>query len=296
MGPANGSFGGNRPKPEALNETGSRSRTYTPRVRSPERGAPVASLSIVLPAYNEEANIERAIEQCVATASRLARQYEVVVVDDGSTDGTSSIVQDLIRRNHPRVRLLSHRPNLGYGAAVRTGFTSARYEFVFFTDSDNQFDVSELEYFLPLMGEFEMVTGFRVYRYDSVLRCILSWIYNHLVGVLFRLRVRDVDCAFKLMRREVVQQVTIECDNFFVNTELLAKARKWNFRIAEKGVRHYPRTAGETTVRPSDIPRTLATIFSMWRHIYLPTRKELDRLHGTHAERGQVTEFNPARD
>jgi hypothetical protein len=114
--------------------------------------------------------------------------------------------------------------------------------------------------------------------------------------VLFRLRVRDVDCAFKLMRREVVQQVSIECDNFFVNTELLAKARKWNFRIAEKGVRHYPRMAGETTVRPSDIPRTLATVLSMWRRIYFPSRKEFDRLRVTAPSRSEVTEFKPARD
>jgi dolichol-phosphate mannosyltransferase len=124
---------------------------------------------------------------------------------------------------------------------------------------------------------------------------MLSWIYNRLVGVMFRLRVRDVDCAFKLMRREVVQQVTIECDNFFVNTELLAKARKWNFRIAEKGVRHYPRTAGETSVRPSDIPRTIATIFKMWRRVYFPTRKEMDQAREDGHPRGQVTEFTPVR-
>jgi glycosyltransferase involved in cell wall biosynthesis len=260
------------------------------------RSTPVASLSIVLPAYNEEANIERAVEQCVATASRLAKQFEVIVVDDGSSDGTGGVVEGLVRHGHSKVRLLAHHTNRGYGAALRTGVTSARYDFVFFMDSDNQFDVSELEYFLPLMDEYEMVTGFRVYRYDTVLRCMLSWIYNRLVGVLFRLRVRDVDCAFKLMRREVVQQVSIECDNFFVNTELLAKARKWNFRIAEKGVRHYPRTAGETTVRPSDIPRTLATVFSMWRRIYFPSRKEFDRLRVTAPSRSEVTEFKPARD
>ncbi len=260
------------------------------------RSTPVASLSIVLPAYNEEANIERSVEQCVVTASRLAKQYEVIVVDDGSSDGTRGVVEGLVRHGQNKVRLLSHHTNRGYGAALRTGVTSARYDYVFFTDSDNQFDVSELEYFLPLMDEYEMVTGFRVYRYDTVLRCILSWIYNRLVGVLFRLRVRDVDCAFKLMRREVVQQVSIECDNFFVNTELLAKARKWNFRIAEKGVRHYPRMAGETTVRPSDIPRTLATVFSMWRRIYFPSRKEFDRLRVTAPTRSEVTEFKPARD
>ncbi len=264
-------------------------------MKRPAKHASDRSLSIVLPAYNEKANIRRAVEQAVENASRLAPEYEVIVVDDGSTDGTGEVVQELLRKDPQHVRLLTHSPNLGYGAALRTGFEHSRHELVFFTDSDNQFDMSELEYFIPLMSDHEMVTGFRVYRYDTVMRCMLSWLYNRLVGVIFRLRVRDVDCAFKLMRRELVQQVTIECENFFVNTELLAKARKWNFRIAEKGVRHYPRTAGQTSVRPSDIPRTLATVFRMWRRVYFPTRKEMDQQYGRSRARGHVTEFVPAR-
>lgn len=250
----------------------------------------------MLPAHNEATNIRTAVEKGLQVAEKLAPNHEVIVVDDGSRDDTSHEVEALTRLHYPRVRLVKHPVNLGYGAALRTGFKHSRYGLVFFTDSDNQFDMSELEYFAPMMADFDMITGFRVYRYDTVLRCILSWIYNRIVGVLFRLHVRDVDCAFKLMRREVVQKVTIECNNFFVNTELLAKARRWNFRIAEKGVRHYPRTAGETSVRPSDIPRTLATVFSMWRRIYLPTRKEMDNLRASELARPSVSEFIPARD
>ena len=264
---------------------------------SPDEKAPVADgISIVLPARNEAANIVAAVEKSVAVASKLARQYEVIVVDDGSTDGTGAAVETLARTQYPRVRLITHRVNQGYGAALRTGFRHANHEFVFFTDSDNQFDISELEYFIPLMADHDMVTGFRVYRFDPVLRSILSWFYNRLVGVMFGLHVRDVDCAFKLMRRELVKQVTIEVDNFFVNTELLAKARRWNFRIAEKGVRHYPRVAGETSVRPSDIPRTLKTVFNMWRHIYLPTRAEMERQRADDQANSNVSEFIPARD
>lgn len=261
----------------------------------PAKATGAAGLSIVLPAHNEEANIRTAVEKGLATGERLAPRHEVIVVDDGSEDGTSHEVEALAKKHYPRVRLVKHHVNLGYGAALRTGFHQARYDLVFFTDSDNQFDMSELEYFLPMMADHDMITGFRVYRYDTVLRCLLSWCYNRLVGALFRLRVRDVDCAFKLMRKEVVQKVTIECDNFFVNTELLAKARRWNFRIAEKGVRHYPRTAGETSVRPSDIPRTLRTVFSMWRRIYFPTRKEMESLHAGEQSRSGVSEFIPAR-
>jgi glycosyltransferase involved in cell wall biosynthesis len=253
-------------------------------------------ISIVLPARNEAANIAQAVEKSLEVSVRLAAAYEVIVVDDGSQDATGAVVEKLARAHFPQVRLLTHKQNTGYGTALRTGFKHARYGLVFFTDSDNQFDISELEYFVPMMASYDLVTGFRVYRYDPVLRSILSWFYNRLVGVMFRLRVRDVDCAFKLMRREVVQQVTIEVDNFFVNTELLAKARRWNFRIAQKGVRHYPRTAGETSVRPSDIPRTLATVFRMWRRIYFPTRGEMDRLRAADQSKSNVIEFIPARD
>jgi len=251
---------------------------------------------MVLPARNEVANIAAAVEKSLAVAERLSPLHEVIVVDDGSSDGTAGAVEALASRFYPRVRLVVHEVNQGYGAALRTGFKHARFGLVFFTDSDNQFDVSELEYFIPMMADHDMVTGFRVYRYDPVLRCMLSWCYNRLVGVMFGLHVRDVDCAFKLMRRELVQKATIECDNFFVNTELLAKARRWNFRIAEKGVRHYPRTAGETSVRPSDIPRTLATVFRMWRRIYFPTRDEMDRLREDASSKSRVSEFIPARD
>jgi glycosyltransferase involved in cell wall biosynthesis len=230
----------------------------------------VPGLSIVLPAYNERDNVVPVVEQALEVLPRLAHEFEVVLVDDGSSDDTAAVAAELVHEHHPRVRLLRHRENLGYGAAIRTGFEHASYDLVFYTDSDRQFDIAEVEYFLPMMAHHDVVIGFRVYRYDSFLRSIVSWVYNCIVRVLFRVRVRDVDCAFKLFRREVLQKITIECENFFVDTELVAKARKWNFRIAEKGVRHYPRLAGETTVQASDVWRTLREIVRMWRSVYLP--------------------------
>jgi dolichol-phosphate mannosyltransferase len=206
----------------------------------------------------------------------LVDDFEIIVVDDGSTDGTSDALGDLLIEHHPTLRVIRHRVNSGYGAAIRTGFVNSRSRLAFYTDSDRQFDIAELEWFLPLVADHDVVIGFRVYRYDSVLRCILSWFYNRLVRVLFRVRVRDVDCAFKLFRREVVDKITIESTDFFVDTELVARARKWNFRIIEKGVRHYPRLAGETTVHPSDIPRTLRAVGRMWRRIYFPSKEMLE--------------------
>jgi len=227
--------------------------------------APVAAgLSIVLPAYNEAANIRYAVDRGLAAGKRLATEYEVIVVDDGSRDGTSREVEALAREHYPRVRLVKHEVNLGYGAALRTGFKHSLYGLVFFTDSDNQFDMSELAGFMPMMAGYDIIAGFRVNRCDPLSRSITSWFYNQLVRLLFRVEARDVNCAFKLMSREVVQNVPIECDDFFVNTELLAKATRLNYRIAERGVRHYPRTAGATSVRLSDVPRTLTTIVTMW--------------------------------
>lgn len=236
----------------------------------------VSELSVVLPAYNEEASILAAVGRALEVLPRLVEDYEVIVVDDGSSDGTSEVLTELLATHHPHLRLICHEQNAGYGAAIRTGFVNARSDLVFYTDADNQFDVAELEWFLPMMADHDVVVGFRVYRYDSVLRSIMSWIYNRLVRVLFRVRVRDVDCAYKLFRREVLDKITIESTDFFVDTELLARARRWNFRIAQKGVRHYPRLAGQTTVRASDIPHTVMTVLRMWRRIYFPTKAMLE--------------------
>lgn len=251
-------------------------------------------ISVILPALNEEENIERAVEHALEVLQDLSLDHEVIVVDDGSKDRTVDVVKELVRANHPRVRLLVHSENEGYGSALRTGFSNAAFSLIFFTDSDNQFDVAELAYFLPQMDDYDVLTGFRVYRYDSVVRSMMSWIYNRLVHVIFRVGVRDVDCAFKLFRREVIDQITIETNNFFVCTELLARARKWNFRIGEKGVRHYPRTAGETTVQASDIPRTLREIVRMWQRIYLPSRRQKEQ-QARAAESVVFSEFLPGQ-
>jgi glycosyltransferase involved in cell wall biosynthesis len=250
-------------------------------------------LTVVLPAYNEEANVGPMIEAALEVLPGLVDDYEVIVVDDGSRDATSTVAEDWVERHYPAVRLLKHESNRGYGVAIRTGFQHARGSLIFYTDADRQFDISELAYFLPLAEQHDLVIGFRVYRYDSAIRSLVSWGYNRLVGVLFRVRVRDVDCAFKLMRREVLEKLRLQTDDFFVDTEIVATARRWNFRIAQKGVRHYPRVAGETTVQISDVSRTLRTIARMWQRIYRPSRRQREEAELI-AERRIATEFVPA--
>jgi glycosyltransferase involved in cell wall biosynthesis len=235
-------------------------------------GAP--SISVVLPAFDEEPNIEPMVRACLEALPAMTTDFEVIVVDDGSSDGTRAAVERLVDESYPVVRLLAHDQNRGYGAAIRTGLQHSRKQLVFYTDADRQFDVAELAYFLPMMKDLDLVVGFRVYRYDAVLRSMISWVYNRIVRLLFRVRVRDVDCAFKLMRAEVRDKLALETDDFFIDTEIVARARKWNFRIGEKGVRHYPRVAGETTVAPGDVVRTLKTIARMWRRIYMPNESQ----------------------
>ena len=235
----------------------------------------------MLPAYNEEPNIDPMIDRCLEALPTISDDFEVIVVDDGSSDGTREAVRARLNDSYPALRLLVHDRNRGYGAAIRTGLQHARKDLIFYTDADRQFDVAELVYFLPMIEDLDLVIGFRVYRYDSAFRSVISWGNNRLVGLLFRIRVRDVDCAFKLMRAEVRDKLWLQTDDFFIDTEIVARARRWNFRIGEKGVRHFPRVAGETTVAAGDVARTLRTIGHMWRRIYMPTpsqREETEQI------------------
>jgi len=226
-------------------------------------------ISIVLPAYNEEEGIEEQVRTVLdATASMGFEAREVIVVNDGSADRTGEII-DRLAAEIEEVRAVHHPHNLGYADALKNGFAAARYELVFYTDSDLQFDVRELKNFLPAIDDYDLVCGFRIYRFDPFTRLFLSWGYNLLVRILFRIRIRDIDCAFKLFRREIFDRIHIESKNFFVDTEILAQAKAYGMRMTEIGVRHYPRRVGQSTVRASHIVNTLVEIGRMWSRIYL---------------------------
>ena len=151
---------------------------------------------------------------------------------------------------------------------------NARCQLIFYTDSDNQFDVRELKNLLPLIEDADIVCGFRIYRFDPLTRLVLSWGFNLLVRIIFRIGVRDIDCAFKLFRREVFDYVQIESKKVFVDAEVLAKARYHGFRLVEIGVRHYPRPAGRSTVRASHIFSTLRELAHIWVNIHSKPRRK----------------------
>ena len=220
----------------------------TGAVRSPILGVGVArtsaSISAVIPAYNEESIIASTVEALEETLSRIVDDYEIVVVNDGSHDATPQIVEQLGKRN-PAIRLVSHEVNQGYGAALATGFASATRDYVFLTDGDRQFDMRDLEGFLPLLDRADVVIGYRKPRADPMARRLFGWGWNMLVNTFFGYTARDVDCAFKLFPRQLLQTVKLVSTGHTLSPELLIKARRAGFRVAEVRVTHLPRTAGE---------------------------------------------------
>jgi dolichol-phosphate mannosyltransferase len=222
-----------------------------------------AGLSLVIPAYNEAAGIRQAIDEADGALADLAGVYEILVVDDGSRDDTGAIAQ-AAAQTHPRVRLLRHPENRGYGAALRTGFEAARFDRIAFTDADCQFDLRDLASLIPLANQRSLAVGYRVDRQDAWTRRFYSRGYNLLVRGLLGTRVRDCDCALKVFPREALDRLLPRSDGFFVNAEMLTRARQQGYDVTEVGVRHRPRLRGFSKVSLADIPRTLATLLPFW--------------------------------
>ena len=213
----------------------------------PERSATDSigrRLTIVLPALNEEANIDAAVTRATEVATRHCTDHEVIVVDDGSTDSTAAIVERLAA-DDPRIRLIKHEVNQGYGGALKSGFLAATMDLVFFTDSDNQFDLDELGIFIDLIQSVDVVAGYRIKRRDPFFRRLNARAWNYLVRALFYVPVRDIDCAFKLFRREVFEGLELNSVGAMVNTELMVLLGRSGYRVVEVGVSHFPRTAGK---------------------------------------------------
>ncbi|MCM8768779.1 MAG: glycosyltransferase family 2 protein, partial [Candidatus Omnitrophica bacterium] len=230
--------------------------------------------SLVLPAYNEEENIDLAVTQAITLLQRMFSEYEVVVVNDGSTDQTGFRAETLARKYPGLIRVLHHPTNRGYGAALRTGLFNAQGQLIFYTDADNQFDLNELATFLPLIKGYDIVVGYRQHRQDSFLRRFLSKGYNWLTRCLFGIYLKDIDCSFKLFRRSAIENLQIVSDDFLVDTELMVRAHLKNLAIFEKGVTHRPRTRGRSSIRPSHIPKTFISLLRLWGKLFLPRCKQ----------------------
>ena len=224
-------------------------------------------LSLVFPVFDEEDNIGPLLDSAVALGRRLGRSFEIVVVDDGSRDESAGRIADA-RALHHEIRAVHHPSNRGYGAALRSGLREARGGLVFFSDADLQFDLDEVERLLAHTGSFDIVAGYRAPRRDPWGRHVLAWGWGTLVNALFGLGVRDIDCAFKLFRREVLDAMPIASLGAFVNTEILVRARAAGFRIRQVPVTHRPRCAGQASgASPRVIARALLELATLYREL-----------------------------
>jgi len=218
-------------------------------------------ITIFFPCYNEEQNVERVTKEALAVAGRISDDYEIIIVNDGSKDRTAEIA-DRLANEYPVVRVIHHEVNKGYGGALQTGFKNASKELVFYTDGDGQFKIEEITKLLPFIENFDIVSGYRISRRDPFIRKVNAFMWGALVNALFKIRVSDVDSAFKLYRRKIFDEIILTAQGALIDTEVLAKAKAKGFTITEVGVNHYPRVAGEQT------GARLSVIFKAFKELF----------------------------
>jgi glycosyltransferase involved in cell wall biosynthesis len=219
-------------------------------------------LSVFFPAYYDEGNIAKVVESAVNVLEELKlKDYEVIVIEDGSPDRTGEVADEMAAK-YPKVRVIHHEKNMGYGATLKDGFTSAKLDYVFYTDGDNQFDLNELKRFVALVPFADMIVGYRKKKQYSLYRKFTSLSYNYLLKLIFGLDYWDIDCAFKLFKRDLFDKIVINSVDAFIDAEIMLKAKLLGYNSIEMGVTHLPRVDGVSTgARPSVILRTIKEVF-----------------------------------
>lgn len=219
--------------------------------REPESGGTTGvhlpSLTVFFPCHNEEENVVRVTEAALRMARRVAPDHEVIIVDDGSQDRTGALADELAARYPGEVRAVHNVPNRGYGGALQRGFYEAAKDWIFYTDGDGQFDVEEIDKLIPLLADHDIASAYRLDRKDNWVRRLNAKCWTWLVGVVLGLRIRDVDCAFKIYPRRFIQQVRLRSQGALIDAEMLARATRAGYRIGQIGVHHHPRVAGESS-------------------------------------------------
>lgn len=234
----------------------------------------MTSISAVLPAYNEEANIARTATAVAEVLEQLGVEYEIIVVDDGSRDRTAEVTEQLSATN-PNIRLVRHPVNQGYGSALATGFAAATKDLIFMTDGDAQFDVSEITKLLPLLQNADVAMGYRAPRRDPFIRKLNAFGWFVLGTLLFGYTARDIDCAFKLFRRSILDDVQVRSRGATFSLEFLVRAKRHGYRIAEVPVKHLPRVAGrQTGARPDVILRAFRELIAFRRQLNEEERRD----------------------
>lgn len=238
-------------------------------------------ISVILPILNEEKIISSTINKIINKLKQTSEDYEIIAVNDGSTDDTLKVLNSL-HKIHPKLKVINHTENIGYGAAFQSGVKKAKYEWLLFMDSDMQFEINDLDNFIQYIPTSDFIIGYRSKRADNIKRIFFSKVYNKLVRLLFGINIIDIDCAFKLMRKSSVNRLGVLPTSFFVSTTLLVKAIRSQVRIVELPVNHLPRTRGSSTVTLMQVIRTLKdlviiyiqlTLNPLYTYLYLPINK-----------------------
>jgi len=234
------------------------------------------SLTIFFPCYNEVDNVERVTRKAVEVGRRVAEDLEVIIVNDGSKDGTDEVA-DHLAAEIPEVRAVHNNPNLGYGGALQRGFREATKSWIFYTDGDGQFDLEEIPRVLPLLEQHDIVSCYRLDRKDSLMRKANAFAWTTLVNLLFRLKLRDIDGAFKFYPKPFIDSIEMHSMGALIDTEMLAKARNLGLSIGQTGVHHYPRLAGEQSgANIRVILRAFRELFKLHRHIKHEHKAEVE--------------------
>ncbi|MGA7990806.1 MAG: glycosyltransferase family 2 protein [Thermoanaerobaculia bacterium] len=219
-------------------------------------------ISLFFPVYRDEATVERVTRKAVAIMNELASEYEVIIVDDGSPDRAGEVADELAR-TMPCVHVVHHARNMGYGEALRSGFKAARYEWICFTDGDDEYDMSDLRRLIRLRDYYDLIITFRYAKRYSGLRIFISYVYNKVLRLLFQTRYRDISCGLRMIRKGVADELDLQSTSPFVGAEIAIKTTVKGFRVGEVGVQTFPREFGRGS--STTLPNILATIQDMFR-------------------------------
>lgn len=229
----------------------------------------ISELSVFFPCYNEEKNIKNTVNKTIPVLNKIAERWEIILINDGSKDNTAKVLEEIKKTNPKQIKIITHNPNRGYGAALKSGLYNAKYEWIAFTDSDGQFDFSEITKFIDKQQKTKanLVIGYYLARQVSKAAILTSKIWEIIVFILFGLHVTDIDCGFKLINKKVVDTIPkLEAERgAFISSELLIKSKKAGFKIVELGVHHYPRVEGQATGRQLKvIIKSFSDLFKLW--------------------------------
>lgn len=231
----------------------------------------IEEISVFFPAYNEEAHIEPTVLRAKDVLEKIVDKWEIIVVNDGSSDKTGEIAKNLADADR-RIRVITHSPNRGYGASLKSGFYNSKYPWIAFTDSDGQFDFSEITKFIEKQRETnaDLVVGYYLKRHVPIYRKLNTFLWQAVIRILFGLKIRDIDCGFKLISKKVIDKIPhLESERgAFISSEFLIKARKSGFRITEVGVHHYPATRKSTGANLNVIIKSFIDLFRLWKKLY----------------------------